>query len=250
MKEEAKEQFNFNIQNTGQEITIRHGQANAPIEPESLFMQGNIKAPGNYYQTRKLQKSFFGTGDFFGKNKTHIIVNQQDGKITLINDEATPYNQKIEGMAIVSDFAKLVMSGREFTAMELSEVLKKNRRFFLHQDEGMKIILDLKNFKAEWATKIENESDNQGNRLNLFRTSMKNHNAPVTFKLSLPIFAGMPKNEYSHVSCEVCYRIDGSMVKCWIESLQLADNFYDEQQKMISAEIEIFEKDGFTVIYQ
>ena len=83
-----------------------------------------------------------------------------------------------------------INTGNYKMPIEWAEFFKMNRAFFENRDEAMKIVTELKAFKAKVNKQVELEADmNKGDRRTLLNQAVDS-NMPKSFNLKLPLFKG------------------------------------------------------------
>ena len=91
METKNQEQYHIVAENGVKEIIIRHGEAEILHEPVALDLQGQIDTPSRFVERRK---------DDLIRNKTHVIVNRREMKITLVSNEDNHFATFVTGRLI------------------------------------------------------------------------------------------------------------------------------------------------------
>ena len=189
---ELQEKININIapHQEQAEVIIRHGNAPKPLDPLAPIvtnLNGTICAVTEYLKKHK------DSGQFEQKD-CHILVDRSKVKISLIINEADPYNRGTVTGALICNpkFIEFgINSDKRWTPMELGLFFKMNRSFFQDRQTNMALVTTLMNFTATINNKIERSVSENGNRTDNF-VQMVNSNLPDAFTLNIPIFKGMP----------------------------------------------------------
>jgi hypothetical protein len=187
--ENQKIQVNLSENNHFAEIIVRNGEAVpqlVPKAPVKTNIQGVIGTPLEYLQKR------VETGQFT-QELSHILVDREKIKISLIINEADEYvrgqvDGKLDFHPRFVDFG--INTGKMWTPTELGLFFKMNRAFFPDKSVNMKLVTDLMNFSATVNNTIERSVKENGNSTDNF-AQVVNSNMPKSFMLNLPIFKGM-----------------------------------------------------------
>lgn len=174
---------------TKAEVILREGQAVKELEPKAPIktsLSGVIGAPLEYLTKRVT------TGQFT-QERSHLIVNREDIKLSLVVNEDEEYNRgQVDGtLEFHPKFVEFgINTGKVWTPTELGLFFKMNRAFFPDKSINMKLVTDLMNFSATVNNKIERSVKENGDRTDNF-AQVVNSNLPASFVLSVPIFKGM-----------------------------------------------------------
>jgi hypothetical protein len=134
--------------------------------------------------------------------------------ITLIINEDDPLTiGKISGkLELHPDFKKFkINSGETWTSFDLSDLIKMNRYFFSSKEIAMKLVSQLRNFKAKVNKQMDAFKDDKAN-FNIKMAQAVESNLPDTFSLIMPIFKGQAKQivpveiniHPESLSCQLC----------------------------------------------
>lgn len=219
----SKENMYINV--SGNELTIREGQALPLQEPKSVTIYGIISTISiwlRYRVSELIQKS------------CHIIVDRYKMTIQLVINEIDEYGHLIVGSLQLSDEYKefQINSGRKWSTFDLSDFFKMHRSFFESQDKAMKLVSELRSFKAKVDKKIENSKDDRAN-YSLVRTQAVESNLPENFNLIIPIFKGMKAE-----TLIIEINIDPNSLECSLCSPQANDIIETTKNSIIDVEIE------------
>lgn len=171
------------------ELIIREGEALPALKPVKLDISGIIDTPLRFLKKRVME---------LDQLKGHVLVDRENLSIELVIDESDPYLRgTITGrLSEHPTFKKLgVNSGRYVTTYEMAELIKMNRSAFENRQEAMQLVSALKNFKGKVEKDMEKANDDRGNRKILLHQTVES-NVPDSFKISIPLFKGMPKETF------------------------------------------------------
>ena len=172
----------------GNEITVREGEALKLREPQAIVIEGVLDSPLRWLAKRK---------STLNELNCCVIVNREAMEIALLVDEKSHYRDTINGrLEAHPDFKKFgINNGEYLTNFEMAQLFKMNRSCFENQSVAMKLVSELQNFKAKVDKEIESADNNRGDRRLLLAQTV-NSNLPESFKLSLHIFKGTPKQTF------------------------------------------------------
>lgn len=184
------------------EVVIREGQAREVLPekaPIPLNIKGTIDSVYEYLSKRE---------EDIKVNKSMVIVNRTDVSITLKLNEDDAYKYGIiQGKLEYNE--KFVEFGinqlKAWKPSDLAMFIKMNRAFFPQTDVCMKLVSDLKNYKAKVNQVIEKSMSEKGDRGDNFEQTV-NSNLPEAFKIRIPIFKGKRAEE---IEVETFAQVDG-----------------------------------------
>jgi hypothetical protein len=210
------------------EIVIRHGDALPLKEPVPVTILGCIDTPYRWLKKR--------VGDISQKN-SHIEVDRTAMRIALIINEDSAYRNLIAGALTVSDeICDLkINSGEYMSNFYMADLLKENRSYFTSKVDAMKLVTELRNFKAKVEREIELSDDKRGNARAL-RGQIVNSNLPDKFSLNIPIFNSMEPHEF-----EVEVEINPENLSCTLTSPDVRDYMKEQRDDILDAQIKDIE---------
>ena len=205
--ENEKLQINLGAGVTKAEVILREGAAVRELEPKAPIktaISGVIGVPVQYLSKR------VATGQFT-QERSHLIVNREKIKISLVINEDDEYTRgQVDGtLEFHPKFIEFgINTGKVWTPTELGLFFKMNRAFFPDKATNMKLVTDLTNFSATVNNKIERSARESGDRTDNF-VQVVNSNLPASFTLSIPIFKGM---DAETLEVETFAKVDGREV--------------------------------------
>jgi hypothetical protein len=223
------EQININGL-SGNEIIFREGKARDIFIPKPMNISGIIDAPFRYIEKQKssfpVDPSVRTTSDLV--YLARITVNREEMRIILCVDPKGEAPDTIIGsLEFHEDFVKFgINSGEERTTTGLAELFKMNRSCFKDRANAMKLVSDLRSFKAKVDKDIEKTSDDRAN-YTLHKAQAVESNIPKSFHLNVPIFKGQPAR-----SIEVEININAESLNCSLISPE-ANDYISEQKNLI-----------------
>ncbi|WP_162984861.1 hypothetical protein [Mesonia aquimarina] len=229
------QKINVSVENGVKELIIRHGEAEKlPAIRKPAVIEGTISVPRIHLEnpsnwlTDKVEN---------GDNVlafSRIEINREKKSIEFIEDEGREWESHFLGVLEFTEiFEKFgINSDKSYTSLELGEFIKMNRSHFETRDKAMKLVNELRKFKAKVDKDIENADDGRGNRKILLAQAVDS-NIPESFKITIPIFKGQPKQ-----TLDVEISIDAGDLSCRLISPEANDYVEQMRDKLIDAEIE------------
>ena len=220
------EQININGL-TGNEIIFREGKARDEFIPKPMSIIGIIDAPLRYIEKQM--------GSFPVVEKidpmvylARLTVDREAMTIILCVDPKGEVPDTIIGkLEVHEDFVKFgINSGDELTTTALAELFKMNRSCFKDRETAMKLVKELRSFKAKVDKEIEKTSDDRAN-YNLRKSQAVDSNIPESFYLNVPIFKGQPAK-----TIQIEININADSLNCSLISPE-ANDYIAEQKNMI-----------------
>ncbi len=231
-------------------ITILKGDAEKflepvkPLEKEQLKINGLIGTIHSFLEKRyKLFKS----------DNCNIEVNSKENKMIFKGNECQENENYIT--KVVSEIKETkhykeldVDNGRQFTALDLADYLRRRKNMFIDSDQFTKVWTALSSFEAEIETQRKEANDKTGNATTFIKQEVT-HNMPRKFDLELKIFENAPKIK---ISIEVDVNPNGLM--CSLTSFDLEDKYDELKESLFENELDMeIDKDlklrDFCVVY-
>lgn len=206
----------------GKDIVIRFGDALPLQEPKYVSIHGTIDAPARWVEKRK---------DDIVSADAHILVDRDRMTITLNTDENSAYMDQIVGTLTLStemqEFG--INTGEYMSCFDMADRIKQLRTYFETQQEAMKLVTELRNFKAKIDKELELSDDKRGNQ-KIMRAQTVESNLPKSFKVNMPIFKGTEKRTF-----EVEVEINPNDLSCTLVSPDAHDIVVQERDNQMDA---------------
>lgn len=205
-------------------LEILTGNALPRKEPLRVEIKGLINAPHEFMLKRE--------PDPFC---SHLIVDVSKGTLKLVIDEKNQYKDEIKGsLDLDPDFLEFgINSGKQYDTFSLADFIKMNRSLFADKNTAMKLVSELKNFKAKVNKQVEESENDRGNR-RLLMDRVVDSNIPEAFDLIMPIFKGQPKSKFT---VEVI--INGIDMSCTLLSPDAKELIDETRSKLINEQVEL-----------
>lgn len=248
----GNEKFQLNLIDGQKEITVREVNYvnELPVMPPvKIALSGTIEAPLEFLRKRGVAEGVTINGLIIEDDRmnpilasrAHVIVNREELKIELVFNESIAYMRGTV-VGVLTTHPKMrefgINTGKNWEPNELGQFMKMNRAFFADKSENMKLVTDLKGFKAKLSTNIEKEKSEKGDFADNFSYTV-NSNLPGMFKLNIPLFKG---SKPESLEVEFYASVDGRTVKLQLFSPgacqaleEIRDNVINEQLKGIQA---------------
>lgn len=243
MSTETKE-INLHVEKGQNEVTILHGEA-SPVMPfrKPLNISGNIDLPRLHLENHSgwlidIPDESIDSPLAF----SYVKIDRDAMSIEFVEDQGNPWESSYKGQLKHDPrFEKFgINSGKSYTTLELADFFKMNRSLFEKKDEAMRLVKELRNFKAKVDKDLENADDGRGNRKFLIAEKVDS-NIPEAFNLHLPVFKGQEKQT---ITVEIGIGTDYS---CTLISPDVADYIEEIRDKIMNTEIDKI-KDQFSVL--
>lgn len=204
----------------GKDMVIRFGDALPLKEPKYVSINGTIDAPARWVEKRK---------DDIVSADAHILVDRDHMTITLNTDENNFYSDQIVGTLTLStemqEFG--INTGEYMSCFDMADRIKQLRTYFETQQEAMKLVTELRSFKAKIDKELELSDDKRGNQT-IMRAQTVESNLPKSFKVNMPIFKGTEKRTF-----EVEVEINPNDLSCTLVSPDAHDIVVQERDSQM-----------------
>jgi len=220
--------LNITVTDGVKTIEVLQGEAQKRTEPTNVNVAGLISAPKQYLKQRK---------DFIEVEKCHLIVDKSAGSLKLVVDEKSKYVDAISGaLKINPDFENFgINEGVQRDTFKLANFIKMNRFFFSDKNVAIKLVSELKNFKAKVNKQVEASENDRGNARFLLDQVVES-NIPVGFDIDIAIFKGQPKKTF-----KVEININSQNFECTLISPDAKDLVNELKEKLINDELKVIE---------
>ena len=214
---------------------IRFGEALPLKEPKAVSIDGTIDAPARWVEKRK---------DDIKQADAHIIVDRDHMSITLNIDENSAYSDQVTGtLTLSSEMQEFgINTGEYMSCFDMSDRIKQLRSYFETQQEAMKLISELRNFKAKIDKELELSDDKRGNQ-RILKSQFVESNLPKDFKIQLPIFKGMKKE-----TIQVEVEINPNDLSCTLVSPEAHDIVVQQRDMHMDAVIDRIKDAAPTIV--
>lgn len=206
----------------GKDMVIRFGDALPLKEPKYVSIHGTIDAPARWVEKRK---------DDIVSADAHILVDRDHMTITLNTDENNFYSDQIVGTLTLStemqEFG--INTGEYMSCFDMADRIKQLRTYFETQQDAMKLVTELRNFKAKIDKELELSDDKRGNQ-KILRAQTVDSNLPKSFNVNMPIFKGTEKRTF-----EVEVEINPNDLSCTLVSPDAHDIVVQERDNQMDA---------------
>lgn len=189
----------------GKDMVIRFGDALPLQEPKYVSIHGTIDAPARWVEKRK---------DDIVSADAHVLVDRDRMTITLNTDENSAYMDQIVGtLSLSTEMQEFgINTGEYMSCFDMADRIKQLRTYFDTQQEAMKLVTELRSFKAKIDKELELSDDKRGNQT-ILRAQTVESNLPKSFKVNMPIFKGTEKRTF-----EVEVEINPNDLSCTLVS--------------------------------
>lgn len=215
-------------------------------EPKQVSISGQITAIFAF-----LEKRWKAADDQIDHSRTHILVDRDNLKMTLVVNETDARNAKtVNGKIELSRQFKAfgINTEKEFEPEDLGNFFRINRSYYDGtKEECMQLVSTLKGFKATITAEVEREIKDNGSVTDVYK-KVVNSNLPKSFFVKIPIFKGA---DPERIEVEIIATVSGrdvalSLISADAETIieEVRDKLIDEQLdkiKELAPEIPIIE---------
>jgi hypothetical protein len=232
------------VDSSTKELIIRRGDAAPIVQPNALSVHTEISGPAKYFVSRRKISA-----EYFNLSKTLVTIDVRKGEVVLYQNPNDQFADVITGRIFLNPDLSIFSladknAGRWVNPGDLSEIFRRNIRFFESQAQAREMIANLRNIRINTQGKVEKNDDKRGTKTNAFEQSVES-NVPVNFYLKMPIFEGA---EPIRFLVEVFLEVNGSSVNCMLESVELSELIATEKERLVRESIEVFTENDVTVL--
>lgn len=219
------------VENGVKTLELLTGRALEIMPPVKVAVLGLLDTPYKYLVKRVSE---------INSKSCHIWIDRHGRTINLVIDEHNEYQDQVSGgLSLNPEFLAFdINTGESRTTFELSDFIKMNRSFFDSKQDAIKLVSELRNFKAKVDKELELSDDNRGNK-RLKMIQAVESNIPESFKLCMPIFKGQEKQTF-----EVEVNISSDSMNsfgCVLVSPEIKDFIVETRDELIDAQVKLIE---------
>lgn len=219
------------------------GKANTPKEPQSISIQGDFTAVGNFLRVKNKTANIFQEI----KPENAIVVCDYDNLTIQLqtnpNDVlATTITGKAEFSKEYKEFG--INQAKFFNREQLIKLFRFYRRYFPNKEENANLLGAYQNFTASVNKNIADNSDQRGNQSRQFQKTVRT-DLPESFVVEIPVFKGEVPVSFP---VEICIEDNDSGVRFWFESVELDELIQAKKEEMFKRELS--ECQNLAIIYK
>lgn len=156
------------------------------LEPDKVSISGNITAIFDF-----LAKRWNAEDNQIDHCRTHILVDRDNLKMTLVVNETDSRNKKtVTGTIQLSrQYTAFGINKNLWESTDLGNFFRINRSYFEKKETNMTLVNLLKRFTAKVNTEVEREEKDNGSVTDVYR-KVVDSNLPDAFTVRIPIFKG------------------------------------------------------------
>lgn len=201
------------------------------LEPDHVEITGNIDAPARFLEKRW-------NNEQVEHSRTHLIVNRDELRMTLIANETDKRNRMtiVGRIRLSRQFAQFgINSEKEWEPEDLGNLFRINRTYFENREENMQLVTKLKSFKAKIQTEVEREKKDNGSVTDVYR-KVVDSNLPESFPIRIPIYKGAKPET---INVEIIATVNGRDVTLSLISPDAASVIEEVRDRLIDEQISI-----------
>jgi len=140
------------------------------LEPDKVSISGNITAIFDFLEKRWNAKD--GQTNHY---RTHILVDRDNLKMTLIVNETDSRNKKtvIGTIQLSRQYIAFGVNKKLWESTDLGNFFRINRSYFEKKETNMSLVTLLKRFTAKVNTEVEREEKDNGSVTDVYRISSR-----------------------------------------------------------------------------
>jgi hypothetical protein len=241
-----EQKTNIDLKVEGNELTIRHGEAQEllpPVKPEKVKIKGDFRAVGQYLKGR-LDGQTDNLLQLALIKDAIIHTDKSTLSIHLNTNPNNPMATEVTGTAKKSDELGIfhINTGKDFRRDELLKIVRMNRVHFADYQQHSDLLAALKAYRSSTTGSSVMESDTRGNAKLGYEKSVTS-NMPETLKLTIPIIKGEAKETFN---VDICLEESDGISSFRLESPELNELMVKRTDEMFTRELEHFKE--FVVI--
>lgn len=231
---------NFGEGATKKELIIRTVSGEDPSilpvqEPEHLNVSGTIGVVAEFLQKRWNAEDAVEAQ--IDHNRTHVLVDRDNCKITLItNEDDKRHSQIVTGVLQYSRQYTMfgINTDKQWDPIEMGQFFKMFRAYFEDKTVNMELVTKLKSFKATVNTTIERQEKENGSRVDNY-AAIVDSTLPDAFTIQIPIFKG---SNAEKLDVEIYAKVSGREVALMLMSPDAISAVEDVRDKKIDNELD------------
>lgn len=262
-----KENIDLNIDLKGNELVVRHGDAQKIPEPQPYKLVGELNNVKRYI-------NMWGVSQIPGFNKTMVLpddteikdldtamivptfvdptaaiieVDQHSRCITLKTDPASVYGNTIIGRLYMSPELEQFHINEHYyySKNELLKLLRFNRRFFKDAEVAQQLYDNVQASKFSTQAELDSNEDTRGNRTHNFDRKVTTQ-LNKEFNLILPLFKGESTHD---IRVELCFDVNEQDVRFWLESVELVEALEKQTEDLFKKALPTEVTDNYNCLY-
>lgn len=225
----------FNIAPGISSVEIVHTEGLKKEHPHTFNVSGRIDSPSNYVEGRDYDKEDLDKKYTQGIDDATamVTVDYKNGVINLFLDPSDKYAHTITGTLLPAPELSIFKINTD--APYTRDALLKLIRFNAFRIDKAEALIDaLRKLDLATFTKSHNERDKKGNIIQDFTKNVTS-SIPESFKLTIPIFQGMPEKSFY---VEIIIDVTDNNIKFWLESVELSQLIETFKKEIMDEEIE------------
>lgn len=229
MKNESDQITQYNITPSGNDLTIRHGEAAKITYPKAIKIDGILAAPYQFYEGKKPDAK-----------DCHIQIKKDTGVISLHILDTDPNSASlITGQLYKDSYFQQwgINTEKRWTVSAFLKHIKMQRAFFTEKTESDAIVSSLQKWNAKVEVVMKQHNDNAGNSLSMLERTVSEIDLKNKFSLTIPIFQGYPKQKFT---VEIGLDPKSNSVELYLFSNDLFELEINHREQLIESELAKF----------
>lgn len=235
---ESETKYVINPQPGTEELIIRHGEAAPADQPVAIILEGDIRAPYEYFRTLTERSA-----EQKGAGIECLIVDYEQRLIMYhFNLGSDLHASEVSGQLNLSPELNpfKINSQKAFGPKELIELFKFNKHRFADREDATNLIKGLQKWNVKVSSLLTDQDDEKGNVKYGFEQKVEGIEFLNTLRLNLPVFRN---TDPQPVDVEIIVSVHGRDVRLFLISPHLHELIETEGKAIIDAEVNKFPSD-------
>ncbi|WP_019986483.1 hypothetical protein [Rudanella lutea] len=173
----------------GNELIIRHGEAETIHEPKPMGLSGNFNAPAEFVRKRSIPDGV--VLDIYPNSACHVLFNKKALSITLVAGEQNRDTITITGRLKKHPFLdSLGLNEKAWNKDALLKTIRFKGNFFADRGVHRELVTRLQRFEVKTSSEHQDVNDRLGNIEKRNAAKASSELAGMTIALYCPLFEG------------------------------------------------------------
>lgn len=227
-----------NVTPSGNEVTIRTGEAPEVRYPQPIKIEGTLNAPAQFLLGKE-------TVD----QDTHLRIYGQDGRLELYLKDTDKDSMSVIIGALKKNPDMLefkINTEHRYTVSDFLKYVKTRRYFFTNPSEHAKLVANMQKWNAKIETMLVQENDQKGNSNFQIEQKVKAVEGLVEkFDLTMPIYQGDGNLKFS---VEIGLDPRNTAVLIYLYSDELHELEVRQKEKLMGEALKEFDDKKFSKV--
>lgn len=223
-------------------LTVLEGTAVVEQNPNEIHIKNGAITACAQFLEKKLES--------YQAINAHVEVNYEAGIIVLhLNEkDSNGLLDVITGSLErhpISDEMKINVKGSRMNRVQLIDLIREYRPFFVNKVQAAELINNLRDFTAKVNKRIEHKDDNDGNASDFLETVVSELEFEKTFELEIPIYKGAPK---VRIKVEIIIDASSGGLQYYFLSDDLYEAIIEQREELLGEQIKELKKFDCSIV--